>query len=187
MIENDFFKSGTPCLGFIARSGTGKTSLLEKLIRHFRSVGLRIAVIKHSHHDFEIDVPGKDSYRLRKAGALQTLITSPYRWALINEERQPENANILHNAVQQLSHDQLDCILIEGFKNVAYPKIELHRTELNQPTLFAADPSIIAIATNHRSLSDCTFSNCELPLLNIDNSRDICQFIINIFSLKSTQ
>jgi len=186
MIDNDYFKSGTPCLGFIAKSGTGKTTLLEQIIREFNDTGIRVAVIKHSHHDFEIDIPGKDSFRLRKAGAQQMLITSPYRWALINEQSQAKNHNALPHAVAQLSHDQLDCVLIEGFKGIAYPKIELHRTELNQPMLFPSDPSIIAIATNTETISNGSLSNCVLPLLDLNNSHEICQFIINTFSLKST-
>jgi molybdopterin-guanine dinucleotide biosynthesis protein MobB len=189
MINCDFFKINTACIGFIAKSGTGKTSLLEKIIRQFYSMGIRVAVVKHTHHDFEIDTPGKDSYKLRHAGAQQTLITGPNRWALINENNARAETDtpladsevMLHKAIQQLAHNELDCVLIEGSKGVNYPKIELHRSELQQTYLFPSDNSIVAIATNNPSLPDCS-----LPILDINDTYNVCQFIIKTFNIKAS-
>jgi len=117
----------TPILGFAAYSGTGKTTLLEKLIPLLRKRGVRVAVLKHAHHNFDIDKPGKDSYRLRKAGAEQMLIASDQRWAMMTETKQPASFETL---LQQFDHESLDLIIVEGFKGEAIPKIELHRASL---------------------------------------------------------
>lgn len=117
----------TPILGFAAYSGTGKTTLLEKLIPLLRARGLRVAVLKHAHHNFDIDKPGKDSYRLRKAGAEQMLIASDQRWAMMIETEKPQS---FENLLTQFNHDELDLIIVEGFKGESIPKIELHRASL---------------------------------------------------------
>ena len=137
-----------PLCGFVAYSGTGKTTLLEKLIPLLNSQGIRIGVIKHAHHDFELDHPGKDSYRLRKAGASQTLVASAQRWALITENPAPHLDPDLDALVAQLTQSELDLILVEGFKHVPYPRIELHRPSLGKPLLYPEDESIIAIASD---------------------------------------
>lgn len=159
----------TPILGFAASSGTGKTTLLIELIPLLKKQGLRIAVIKHSHHDFDIDQPGKDSYRLRKSGADQTLVASAWRWALITEtpEQQPPT---LSNLTQKLDHELIDLILVEGFKHETFPKIELHRTATGKPPLYPNDSSIIAIACD---------STIEAPItiLDINNPAMIAEYI----------
>jgi len=137
-----------PICGFIAYSGTGKTTLLEKLIPILRQKGLRIGLIKHAHHDFEIDIPGKDSFRLRKAGAAQTIVASGQRWALIHEETPEKNDPELDDLLQALRQDELDLILVEGFKHIPFPRIELHRPALGKSLLFPHDDSIIAIASD---------------------------------------
>ncbi|MFV2058252.1 MAG: molybdopterin-guanine dinucleotide biosynthesis protein B [Thiohalomonadales bacterium] len=179
----DYFGTGTPCIGFIAYSGTGKTSLLERIIKQLRDERIRVAVVKHTHHDFEIDKPGKDSYRLRKAGAVQTLISGPHRWALINEYKlNNKNADILEDplrdVIHKLSHDMLDCILIEGYKGIPYPKIELHRMKLNKPLMYPHDNSIVALATDRHS-------TVELPItrLDINNTHEICRYILRTLKL----
>lgn len=136
-----------PVLGFAAASGTGKTTLLIKLIPVLKQNGLRIGLIKHSHHDFEIDRPGKDSFRLREAGASPVMLVSRYRRAMITEFT-PEKEPRLDDQLKQFDPSELDLILVEGFKTEKFPKIELHRAALNKPLLYPNDPDIIAIATD---------------------------------------
>ncbi|MCK5605916.1 molybdopterin-guanine dinucleotide biosynthesis protein B, partial [Candidatus Pacearchaeota archaeon] len=134
----------TLILGFVAYSGTGKTTLLEKLIPLLTAKGLRVGLIKHCHHDFDIDIPGKDSYRLRKAGAQQVMVASAKRWALITEQPEVQPEPVLHELLHQMEQDQLNIILVEGFKHESFPKIELHRQALAKPFLFTNDDTIIA-------------------------------------------
>jgi len=164
-------KTNIPLVGLAAYSGTGKTTLLTKIIMLFRCKGLRIGVIKHTHHSFEIDLPGKDSYELRKAGASQMLIGSKKRWALI-VDREEEQELDFEQYLQNLDQDTLDIILVEGFKPEAIPKIELNRAALNRPYLYLNDCSIIAVATDRReSLAT------QLPVLDLNRPEQIADFI----------
>lgn len=165
-------QSATPTLGFAAYSGTGKTTLLTRLIPLLRESGVRLAVIKHAHHEFDIDKPGKDSYELRKAGARQTLIASRRRWALVTETEHEAEPG-LSDLIARLDHEQLDLILVEGFKRVTFPKIELHRAHLNKPYLFPRDESIIALACDQNEVSGLG----PRPLLDINQPRQIADFI----------
>ena len=160
-----------PVLGFAAFSGTGKTTLLEKLIPQLIKLGIRIGMVKHAHHDFDIDQPGKDSYRLRKAGAQQVLIASSQRQALMTENTTPQEPR-LDELISRLDLDNIDLVLVEGFKHVPFPKIELHRKALGKTLLYPEDPDIIAVASDH--LADCD----ELPALDINDSAAIAAFII---------
>ena len=164
-----------PLLGLAAYSGTGKTTLLSKIIAIFRQRGLRVGVIKHAHHTFEIDYPGKDSYILRKAGANQVLIGSRKRWALIVERIQ-ESELYFEEYLENLDQDNLDIILVEGFKPEAIPKIELNRAELNNPYLYLNDSSIIAIATDQVKPPEGA-----LPVLDLNQPDQIADFIIDRF------
>lgn len=158
-------------IGFAAFSGTGKTTLLKKLIPILKTSGLRLAIVKHSHHDFEIDHPGKDSYELHHAGATQTLITSSFRSALISEKPVPQEP-VLAEVVQQLDHSQLDLVLVEGFRDdPSLPRIELHRPSRQKPLLYPQADNIIAIASD---------SPLEAPIPNLDlnNPDDIKTFIL---------
>ena len=149
-----------PVLGFAAFSGTGKTTLLVKLLPLLVKRGIRVGMIKHAHHDFDIDTPGKDSYKLRKAGARQMLVASSRRRALMTEtpgQQEPQ----LEELISILDLDSIDLILVEGFKHLAFPKIELHRAGLGHPLLFREDRNIIALAADH------TPDNRDLPLLDI--------------------
>lgn len=162
--------SHPPVLGFAAWSGTGKTSLLVQVLPLLRDAGLRVGVIKHAHHDFEIDTPGKDSHALRKAGAEQMLIASDQRWALLHdygETREPRLAELL--AV--LPQGDLDLVLVEGFRHLPFPKIELHRAATGQPLLFPEDPHIIAIASD-------TPLDTRLPVLDLDSPQEVAAFIL---------
>ena len=161
-----------PILGFAAYSGTGKTTLLKQLIPLLQATGIRIGMIKHAHHDFDIDKPGKDSYELRKAGAKQMLIASKNRWALMVETPELEADPELDDMIQQLDHSKLDLILVEGFKHVAFAKIELHRPALGKELLYPQDDSIIAIATDQPDVI-----KTSLPILDINEPVMIADFI----------
>ena len=136
-----------PILGFAAFSGTGKTTLLTQLIPILRQEGLRIGLIKHSHHNFQIDQPGKDSFRLREAGASPVMLVSSHRRVIITEFQDIKEP-VLDDELLAFDQTDLDLILVEGFKATPFPKIELHRPSLNKPFLYPNDPNIIAIATD---------------------------------------
>jgi len=160
-----------PILGFAAWSGTGKTTLLTKILAVLRHQGFRVGVVKHAHHSFDIDKPGKDSYELRKAGASQTLVGSRHRWALVVEkpdEREPR----LDDLLRHLDQEALDLILVEGFKAERFPKIELHRPVLGHPLLHPGDDTIVAVATD-APLPVQT----SLPLLDLNRPEEIADFI----------
>jgi len=164
-----------PILGFAAPSGTGKTTLLTQLIPQLKEHNIRVGLIKHSHHNFQIDKPGKDSFRLREAGASPVMLVSSHRRAIITEFKNPQEPCL----DEQLSHfDQscLDLILVEGFKSEHFPKIELHRPSLSLPLLYSADSSIIAIASD-QSLSLAR----EIVRLDLNNIPQIAQFILHTF------
>lgn len=135
-----------PILGFAAWSGTGKTTLLSQIIPLLKSNGLRIALVKHAHHSFDIDHPGKDSHTLRKAGADEIVIASRHRVAYVRETPSRQEEPDLKEALSILQIAQLDLVLVEGFKMETIPKIELHRTCMNRPYLYPKDRNIIALA-----------------------------------------
>ncbi|HAS6930659.1 bifunctional molybdopterin-guanine dinucleotide biosynthesis protein MobB/molybdopterin molybdotransferase MoeA [Vibrio parahaemolyticus] len=159
-----------PILGFAAYSGTGKTTLLEALLPKLTEAGLRIGMLKHAHHNFDVDKPGKDSYRLRKAGASQMLIASRNRYALMTET--PEAEAEFEYLLTRFDEDKLDVVLVEGCKNIAFPKIELHREEVGKPWLYPHDENIIAIASDSAELDS------ELPQMNINDLDAIAQFVL---------
>ncbi len=169
----DTRRSPVPLVGFVAPSGTGKTTLLKQVIPLLRAQGLRLALIKHTHHQFDIDTPGKDSYELRHAGAEQVMVASRHRWALMVETPQQTEDPQLDHLLSCLDSDTPDLILVEGFRHEAIPKIELHRPALQHPLLYPADPNIIAIA------SDTALEiNAALPVLDLNNPAAIADFIL---------
>ena len=133
--------------GFAGYSGSGKTTLLERLIPFFTGRGLSLAIIKHAHHDFDIDQIGKDSYRHRQAGATEVLVSSTQRWALMHELRGAAEPS-LQAHLARLS--PCDLVLVEGFKREPIPKLEIHRQANAKALLFPDDPNIIAIASDAR-------------------------------------
>ncbi len=164
-----------PLLGFAAFSGTGKTTLLTQIIPILKHHGLRIGLIKHSHHNFQIDQPGKDSFRLREAGASPVMLVSTHRRAIITEIA-PEQEPRLDDQLKLFDQSGLDLILVEGFKAEPFSKIELHRPSLNKPLLYPNDPNIIAIA------SDVALETPDtLTQLDINQSEMIAAFILNQF------
>jgi len=160
-----------PIIGFVGYSGSGKTTLLEKIIKHSVKYTWRIAVIKHAHHRFEIDYPGKDSYILRKAGAQQTLIASNQRWALINEG-ESVNEPDLPTLIAKINQNQIDILYVEGFKHENLNKIEIHRTGLGHEYLFPSDPNVVAIASDSVKIADC-----PIKQLDINDSQEVFDFI----------
>jgi molybdenum cofactor guanylyltransferase/molybdopterin-guanine dinucleotide biosynthesis protein MobB len=166
-------------LGFAAWSGTGKTTLLTKLIPWLRTRDLRVALIKHAHHDFDIDHPGKDSYALRQAGAGQVLIASRRRHAWMMEyEQDAEPA--LETLVSRLDASQLDLVLVEGFRHARFPKIELHRAALGRPLLFPGDDSIVAVA----SAAPLPVA-APIPVLDLNDVPAIGNFVLERLGLTS--
>ncbi|MEN9847748.1 MAG: hypothetical protein RL368_488 [Pseudomonadota bacterium] len=164
----------TPILGFVGFSGTGKTTLLLKILPLLKLRGVRVGMIKHAHHQFEIDHPEKDSYRLRKEGGVsQMLVASRQRWVLMTETMAFDEPNLEH-LLRQFDQSILDLILVEGFKHEAFPKLEVHRPNLGQRLLCLEDENIIAVA------SDVSLNKLShLPLLDINNPEQITQFIID--------
>lgn len=160
-----------PVLGIAAWSGTGKTTLLKQVLPVLREQGLRVGMLKHAHHEFDIDHPGKDSYELRKAGAQQMLVASSRRWALMVEAATTDDVS-LWDMLAQLRREALDVILVEGFKHVRFPKLELHRAALGKPLLFPEDDTIIAVASD-------TPVETLLPQLDINAPAAIAAFILD--------
>lgn len=161
----------TPLVGFSAYSGTGKTTLLIQLISIFSNQGIRVGIIKHAHHTFDIDQPGKDSYKLRKAGASEMLIGSVNRWALMVDAEKNKKFTLADH-VLRLDQNHLDLILVEGFKLENIPKIELNRPSLGNDLFFPKDTNVIAIATD--ALLPV---KTKLPVLNINDPQQIVTFI----------
>lgn len=132
-------------LGIAGYSGGGKTTLIESLLPRLRAAGLRVAVIKQSHHDFEVDMPGKDSWRHRAAGAQEVLLTSPHRWMLVNELRgAPEPDLDAH--LKRLSPCEL--VLVEGYKHAGIPKLEVWRAANARPWLHPDDANFVAVVAD---------------------------------------
>ena len=160
----------SPCVIGVcaANSGSGKTTLIEKLIPQLIKKGLIVSVIKHAHHKFDIDTPGKDSFRLRESGAYQTLIFNTHRSALITENVK-DTFNI-DQAITQISSDA-DIILIEGLKNMHYPKIEVHRKAVSKGLLFEKDSKIIAIVSD-------LLLDIKIPSFDLNDITSIVDFIV---------
>ena len=160
-------------VSFVAKSGTGKTTLMEKVIAELKGRGYRIGVIKHDAHRFEIDYPGKDSYRLTAAGADTMLVSSPEKLALIRQHAEPPPVEELIATY----FSDVDLILTEGFKKSGLPKIEVHRAE-RSPTLLCRgdqhDPSLIAVASDE-------LLELDVPLLDLNNPAQVADFVETYF------
>ena len=175
MDADETIRFPVPLIGFAAYSGTGKTTLLLKLLPMLKDAGLRIAVVKHAHHSFDMDHPGKDSYRLRAAGADEMLVASRCRIGWVRECGRNRDEPSLREALAVLDPARVDLVLVEGFKHEPYPKIELHRTALNKPLLFPEDRHIVAIATDGGVLAQ---DPGGLPLLSIDRPKEVAAFVL---------
>ena len=158
-----------PIMGLAGWSGSGKTTLMVELVSLMTQRGYRVSTIKHAHHGFDIDKPGKDSHRHREAGAAEVMISSGMRWALMHELREA-NEPSLEDLIARMQ--PVDLLLIEGFKTHAHDKIEIHRRVLGKPMLWPEDPHIIAIA------SDEPLPNMTLPVLDLNNPAVLVDFIL---------
>ncbi len=147
-------------IGLAGWSGAGKTTLITKVIPVLTGRGLKVATVKHAHHEFDLDQPGKDSWRHREAGAAEVAVVSSRRWALIHELRgEPEPP--LAEVLAKLS--PVDLVIVEGFKRHAHPKLEIYRAVLGKPPLHPEDNCIVAIA------SDAPLPQAPLPVLMLDD------------------
>ena len=164
-----------PVVGIVAYSGTGKTTLLERLIPCLTAKGINVAAVKHSHHDFEIDKQGKDSDRLRKAGAGQVLLASQYRTALIIEEDGKTEPD-LQQQLDRLDTTKLDLVLVEGFRHFELPKLEVHRPSLDKPLLCVDDKNIIALICDEPPKIEI-----NIPSLPLNDENHVCDFIVSKF------
>lgn len=165
-----------PILGIVAAaSDVGKTSYITQLIPLLKAQHIRVSVIKHAHHQFDIDHPGKDSFKIREAGAVQTLIASSQRWALMTETSKTNETNQeadLDQLLTKLDTRYADLVLVEGFKQSNIPKIEVYRPSMDLPLLAEQDKTIIAIAT------DMPIEN-NTKQLALNQPQQSCEFIMN--------
>ena len=159
--------------GVTGWKNSGKTGPMERLITEFTMRGLTVSSIKHAHHSFDIDHPGRDSYRHRDAGARQVLLASRNRWALMHELREEEEPS-LGDLLKQLS--PVDLVLIEGYKRDQHPKIEAHRKETGQPLIAPGDETIVAVASDTSVTVDC-------PVLDLNDTGAIADFISHALEL----
>lgn len=153
--------------GFAGWSGSGKTTLIEQLIPQLRASGLVVSLVKHAHHEFDIDQPGKDSFRHRQAGCQEVLITSDARWALMHELRGAPELS-LDEALSRLS--PCDLALVEGFKTAPISKLEVYRASVGKPVLHSRDGNIVAVATDSPLRT-------ELPVFDLKDVVSIAAFI----------
>ncbi len=154
--------------GFAGWSGSGKTTLIEKLIPLFVQRGLRVSLIKHAHHTFDVDHPGKDSWRHRHAGATEVLVTSSRRWVLMHELRGAQEPSF----DEQIEHfSPCDLLVVEGYKFAPIPKLEVWRAATGEGLLHPNDPHIVAIATDTRL-------ETKLPQLDLNDHQGIAAFIV---------
>lgn len=157
-------------------SGSGKTTLIEKVIPCLVMDGYRVSLIKHAHHEFDIDLPGKDSHRHRMAGATEVMVSSSNRWALMHELR----GNAEPSLEEQLKHfSPCDVVIVEGWKHHNIPKIEVHRKLADKPLLFVEDKNVIAIATDETLATD-------LPQFGLEDAEAVAAFIVKHLGLRKS-
>ena len=164
---------GIPIIGFAAYSGTGKTTLVTNVIPLLKQQGLKIGVLKHAHHSFVIDTPGKDSYELRESGAQQVMVASKQRIAWVMEN-QHEEEPLLFELLNYFTGQDLDLIIVEGFKHEPFSKIEVYRSGLKRPLLAKTDQNVIAVATDIPELAEH-----GIETLALDDPGAIADFIID--------
>lgn len=155
--------------GLAGWSGSGKTTLMVKLLGELVSRGYRVSTIKHAHHAFDVDKPGKDSYEHRQAGAAEVMVSSAERWALMHEHRGAPEPTV-KDLVAQMT--PVDLLLIEGFKRENHPKLEVHRPGVGKPLLQPEDPQVVAVA------SDSRLEGLPVPILELDDVAAIADFIL---------
>ena len=160
--------------GVTGWKNSGKTGLVERLVSEFISRGLSVSTVKHAHHTFDVDHPGRDSYRHRAAGAKEVLLVSKNRWAIMHElrdEDEPELSEILKKV------EKVDLVIIEGFKRDRHPKIEAFREETGTSAIAREDESIVAVA------ADISLTDLKIPLFDLNNTSEIADFISGFLDL----
>ena len=158
-------------IGFAGWSGSGKTTIIEQVVPVLRAENLSVSLIKHAHHQFDVDQPGKDSWRHRRAGCREVLVTSGMRWVLMHElQDEPEMS--LRGALARLS--PCDLVLIEGFKRAQIPKLEVYRSAVGKPALYPSDPNVIGVATD----APGDLVGVTIPVLDLRNAAAIAEFVI---------
>lgn len=164
-------------IGIAGYSGSGKTTLIEKLVPILVGEGLRVSLVKHAHHEFDVDHPGKDSWRHRQAGCTEVLVGSSKRWALMHELRsapEPSLGDLLAHV------SACDVVIVEGYKSAAIPKVEVHRRAADAPLLHLEDANVIAVATDEPL-------ETRLPQFSLDDVHGVARFIIGHLGLQKTR
>ena len=169
-----------PAVGFVGSSGSGKTTLIERVVPILLARGRQVGVLKHAQRDFDVDRPGKDSYRAREAGAVEVLVASQRRWALLAEEAEPEGGPHLARALARFTPGQVDLVLVEGFAHEVYPKIEVYRPSRGQPPkCWPGDPDVVAVAT------DVDLGASRVPCLDLNDAEGVAGFVLQLAARKS--
>lgn len=156
-------------MGLVGWSGSGKTSAMVELLPIIRERGFVVSTMKHAHHRFDVDRPGKDSFRHREAGASEVLVVTSSRWVLMHESRDEPEPSI-EALIERMT--PVDLLLIEGFKTHHHPKLEIHRQSEGKPLLQPEDPEIVAVA------SDCLLPGLKVPRLDLNDPAAIADFIL---------
>ena len=164
------YKGPMRIIGLAGWSGSGKTTLITKLIPRLLERGIRVSTLKHAHHGFDLDRPGKDSFMHRAAGATEVIISSAKRWAILHELREAEPEWDLGGLVAKMS--PVDLVLVEGFKRDAFPKLEIHRIANGKPLLYPQDSHIVAVA------SDSALPSVPLPVLDLNDIEPIADLLL---------
>lgn len=162
--------------GLVGWSGSGKTTLITALLENLVARGIAVSTMKRAHHGFDVDQPGKDSYLHRAAGAMEVLVTSAKRWALMHESRGDPEMSI-EEAARMMT--KVDLLLIEGFKHHGHDKLEVHRPSIGKSLLAPSDPYIVAVA------SDESLPGVEVPVLDLNDHSAIADFIVRHCALES--
>jgi molybdopterin-guanine dinucleotide biosynthesis adapter protein len=160
-------------LGLVGWSGAGKTTLIERMLPLLAARGLAVSTVKHAHHGFDLDRPGKDSYRHRAAGAREVLVASGPRWALMHEVAGPEPS--LPDLLARMA--PVDLVLVEGYKTHRFAKIEIHRPALGKPPIWPDVPGIVAVA------ADAAVQGCERPLLPLNDPAAIVAWALQFLGM----
>jgi molybdopterin-guanine dinucleotide biosynthesis adapter protein len=155
--------------GLIGWSGSGKTTLMTRLIPELASRGVRVSTVKHAHHSFDVDQPGKDSFLHRTAGAVEVMVASTNRWALMHEHRGAPEPDV-EALVRSMT--PVDLLMIEGFKRHRHPRLEVHRPSVGKPLICREDPTVLAVA------SDEAIAALPVPRLELDDIRGIADFVL---------
>jgi len=166
----DLHKATMRIIGLAGWSGSGKTTLVTKLVPVLKARGLSVSTIKHAHHGFDLDRPGKDSFRHREAGATEVIVSSASRWAILHELREEAEWNLL-DLIGKMS--PVDLVLVEGFKRDAFPKIEIHRAGNGKPLIQPEDPYIIAIA------ADVALPQAKVPVVDLNNVEAVTDLLLD--------